>query len=108
MCRVHIGNAGVARFDLALTLGLDIFIVLAVTLTCLRHSPLRMFSINNRTVPDYAFTHNHLKHQVSTSNQKAAFVPRILVGQVQTVLHRPLLPILRLPATEQQRCPAGI
>ena len=54
----------------------------------------------------HAYPHNDLI-QASTSNQKAAVAPRILVGQVQLALHQPPPPIPQPPATEQQRCPAG-
>ncbi len=67
-------------------------------------SPLiRMFSINNRTR-----VYSQYHKQASTSNQKAAFAPRISVGQVQLALRRRPPPIPQPPATEQQRCLAGI
>ncbi len=58
-----------------------------------------MFSIINRTVPLHAYAHHDLK-QASTSNQKAAVAPRILVGQVQLALRQPPPPIPQPPVTE--------
>jgi hypothetical protein len=66
-----------------------------------------MFSIINRTLSLTRVYAHHDLIQASTSNQKAAVAPRILVGQVQLALHQPPPPIPQPPATEQQRCPAG-
>ena len=54
----------------------------------------------------HAWTHNDFI-QASTLNQKAAFVPRISVGQVQLALLRRPPPIPQPPTTEQQCCLAG-
>ena len=67
------------------------------------HSPLswRMFSIILHAYANYDLI------QASTSNQKAAVAPRILVGQVQLALRQPPPHIPQPPAKEQQCCPAG-
>jgi hypothetical protein len=83
------------------------YLIASAMLTCLRHSTLRMFSIINRLPLTRVCSHNDLK-QASTSNQKAAVAPRILVGQVQLALRQPPPPTPQPPATEQQCCPAGI
>jgi hypothetical protein len=57
--------------------------------------------------PLHAYMLNHDLIQASTSNQKAAVAPRILVGQVQLALHQPPPLIPQPPATELQCCPAG-
>jgi hypothetical protein len=73
--------------------------------------PLPLFSphvLNHQSPFPYTrvYSHNDLK-QASTSNQKAAVAPRILVGQVQLALRQPPPPTPQPPATEQQCCPAG-
>jgi hypothetical protein len=81
-------------------------LIVSATLTCLRHSPVRMFNQQSHSLLTRVLT--MILNQASTLNRRAAFAPRILVGQVQLALLQPPPPILQPPATEQQRCLTGI
>ena len=85
------------------------YLIASAMLTCpspLSFSACSSFNYQSHTFPNTRML-NYDLIQGSTSNQKAAVAPRILVGQVQLALHQPPPPIPQPPATELQCCPAG-